>query len=68
MGDEENKGQNGNGSGISWRIIATAGWIALWAIVLYWMQNIDAKVDKLSGDVAGLKGWIAAHHYPMDDQ
>jgi len=46
---------------ITWRIIGTAGWIALSAILLFWMEDVSARLDKVSNEVASIQGWIEAH-------
>jgi hypothetical protein len=46
---------------ITWRIIGVAGWIALSAVLLFWMEDVSNRLDKVSIEVASLKGWIQAH-------
>ena len=46
---------------VTWPIIATAGWVALSGVLLFWMQNVSTRLDKVSDDVSSLRGWIQAH-------
>lgn len=48
---------------ITWRIIGTAGWIALSAVLLFWMEDVSARLDKVSTEVASIQGWIEAHNH-----
>jgi hypothetical protein len=46
---------------VTWRILATAAWMALSAVLLFWMENVSTRLDALTNKVAVISGWIDAH-------
>lgn len=46
---------------MTWRIMATAGWLALSAVLLFWMENVSTRLDTLTNKVATISGWVDAH-------